>query len=79
MEEVTYEGTEEQGFDSITIDYEATESYRNSNSLTLIISIESFQIIEDRVQKHVVYKITGEEHSTKFEMSRRYKEFRILH
>ena len=79
MEEVIDESAGSTRFDSIALERDASESFKNSNSVSLIISIESFHIIEERVQKHVIYKITGEENSEKFEISRRYKEFRILH
>lgn len=79
MEEVTDEYEEQGRFDSISIEPIPTRNNRLSGSAASNISIESFQIIEERVRKHVAYKITGEENNAKFEVSRRYKEFRILH
>ena len=68
-----------QRFDSISIDQTPSNPNRNSDSMALNISIECFQIVEERLRKHVTYKITGEESNSKFEISRRYKEFRVLH
>ena len=81
MEEVTDSLLEEsqQRFDSIALDVQASEQYRNPEALSLNICIESFHIIEERVRKHVNYKITGEENNSKFEVQRRYKEFRVFH
>ena len=77
MEEVALDDST-QRFDSIALDPQ-TETFRTSTNLSLNICIESFQVIEERVRKHVIYKITGEENQQKFEVNRRYKEFRIFH
>lgn len=78
MEEVALDEST-QRFDSIALDVQGSEPYRASANLSLSICIESFQIIEERVRKHVNYKITGEENAQKIEVNRRYKEFRIFH
>jgi hypothetical protein len=80
MEDITEEGLlDEQRFNSITLEGAQAETMRNSVAVNVSISIESFQIVEERLRKHVVYKITGEENGNKFDVYRRYKEFRILH
>ena len=77
MEEI--DEYEAQRFDSISIDQTPSNPSRNSDSMALNISIECFQLIEERLRKHVTYKITGEDSISKFEILRRYKEFRVLH
>ncbi|OMJ77087.1 hypothetical protein SteCoe_22129 [Stentor coeruleus] len=80
MEDITDEGLlDEQRFNSIALEATQGEAIRNSTIVNVSISIESFQIVEERLRKHVVYKITGEENGNKFDVYRRYKEFRILH
>jgi hypothetical protein len=81
MEEVSESLLEDsqQRFDSIALDVQASEQYRIPETLSLHICIESFTIIEERVRKHVNYKITGEENNGKFAVQRRYKEFRVFH
>ena len=79
MEEVPLDNeSDHQRFDSVALDDDPRE-YVSIEPVNLTISIESFQIIEERIRKHVSYKITGEENNSKFEIYRRYKEFRILH
>ena len=82
MEDITGEGSfyiKRDSFESIALGPEQTKKYLSSDSMALNISIENFQMIEERLRKHVTYKITGEENSNKFEIFRRYKEFKFLH
>jgi PX domain len=78
MEDITEDPYEDsQRFESISID--PNQLYATSDSMALSISIESFQFIEDRMRRHVSYKIVGEDNGKKIEIYRRYKEFRLLY
>jgi hypothetical protein len=77
MEDLTLD--DEQRFNSIALDSQAQQPFRNTDAMALNIAIESFAVVESTMRKHVEYKIAGEVNGDKFEVRRRYKEFRILH
>lgn len=48
------------------------------NTEIVTISIDNYRIEDGHINKHVVYLISGQDHSGVFQSARRYKEFKVL-
>lgn len=57
-----------------------TESHHDPppNNEIVTVSIDNYRIQDGHINKHVVYLISGQDHSGVFESARRYKEFKVL-
>lgn len=57
-----------------------TESHHDppANNEIVTVSIDNYRIQDGHINKHVVYLISGQDHSGVFESARRYKEFKVL-